>query len=156
MDKFETDNSFSSGNRHTFVMKLSGALNAAGFEESEVKRECLSRYVEPGFTEKEVAGIVSDIYTRYRSSHGSNPYCPPEYRKPHQKLKSPKSLPDRPDSEETDGFENEGVDIEPNVTLLPPFREEFFQSLPSLIRDILTYARDDTERSVLCCRRWPC
>lgn len=149
MDKFETDNSFSSGNRHTFVMKLSGALNAAGFEESEVKRECLSRYVEPGFTEKEVAGIVSDIYTRYRSSHGSNLYCPPEHRKPHQKLKSPKSLPDRPDSEETDEFENEGVDIEPDVTLLPPFREEFFQSLPSLIRDILTYARDDTERSVL-------
>ena len=89
MDKFETDNSFSSGNRHTFVMKLS-ALNAAGFEESEVKRECLSRYVEPGFTEKEVAGIVSDIYTRYRSSHGSNPYCPPEYRKPHQNSKAPK------------------------------------------------------------------
>ncbi len=109
----------------------------------------LSRYVEPGFTEKEVAGIVSDIYTRYRSSHGSNPYCPPEHRKPHQKLKSPKSLPDRPDSEETDEFENEGVDIEPDEILLPPFREEFFQSLPSLIRDILTYARDDTERSVL-------
>ena len=149
MDKFETDNSFSSGNRHTFVMKLSGALNAAGFEESEVKRECLSRYVEPGFTEKEVAGIVSDIYTRYRSSHGSNPYCPPEHQKPHHKLKSPKSLPDRPDSEETDEFENEGVDIEPDETLLPPFREEFFQSLPSLIRDILVYARDDTERSVL-------
>ena len=28
------------------------------------------------------------------------PYCPPEHQKPHHKLKSPKSLPDRPDCEE--------------------------------------------------------
>ena len=49
MNKFETDNSFSSGNRHTFVMKLSGALNAAGFEETEVKKRMPEPLRRTGF-----------------------------------------------------------------------------------------------------------
>lgn len=136
LDKFESGNSFTSGNRHTFLVKLASVLNNAGFDEREVTASCLRRYAEPGFAEKEITDIISDIYGRYCSSHGSS-------------LKSSKSFTAPIENEQEVEFEGEGVDIEPNEACLPHFREEFFHSLPPLIRDILGYAQDNTERSVL-------
>lgn len=58
IDKFEANNPFAGGGRHSFVLKLASALNSAGFDENEVMAECLCRYVEPGFAEKEIRGIA--------------------------------------------------------------------------------------------------
>ncbi|WP_455641222.1 BT4734/BF3469 family protein, partial [Parabacteroides sp.] len=51
--KFEQDNPFTDGGRHSYLIRLVSALNSAGFSESEVTAECLYRYTVPGFGEKE-------------------------------------------------------------------------------------------------------
>lgn len=76
IDKFGQGNFFTTGNRHSFLVKLASALNSAGFDLGSVCDELLRRYTEPGFTEKEIRAIVSDVYARYRSAHGSNPWNP--------------------------------------------------------------------------------
>lgn len=149
LEKFEAGNSFISGNRHAYVVKLASVLNNAGFDECEVADECRRRYTRADFTEKEITSIVADIYARYRSSHGSNPYCPPADGKTSQSLKSPKDFTGSAGNETVEEQEGEGVDIEPDETSLPPFRKEFLQSLPPLVLEILEYASDDTERSIL-------
>lgn len=136
LEKFEADNPFTSGNRHSTLVKLASVLNNAGFDEREVTDECQRRYAETDFTAKEITSVVADIYARYRSSHATSP-------------KSPKNFTASVSNESMEEQEGEGVDIEPDETLLPPFRTVCLQSLPTLVRDILGYAADDTERSIL-------
>ncbi|WP_241679595.1 BT4734/BF3469 family protein, partial [Parabacteroides goldsteinii] len=121
IDKFEANNPFAGGGRHSFVLKLASALNSAGFDENEVMAECLRRYVEPGFAEKEIRGIVADVYRRYRSSHGSNPWCPPTASTGQKSLTSVTSLTPISENPTTEGDSPLGFDIDPDEVGLPHF-----------------------------------
>ncbi|WP_455641092.1 DUF3987 domain-containing protein [Parabacteroides sp.] len=145
IDKFEQGNPFVGGNRHSFVVKLASALNSAGFDEREVCYECLRRYTEPGFTEKEIRGIVSDIYRRYRSSHGSNPWSPPLPPVAHPSVTSVTSVTPPSENYASEGESPLGFDIEPEEAGLPHFDRNVLEHLPGLVLDTVKTASDDRE-----------
>ena len=149
IDKFEANNPFAGGGRHSFVLKLASTLNSAGFDENEVMAECLRRYVEPGFAEKEIRGIVSDVYRRYRSSHGSNPWCPPTASTGQKSLTSVTSLTPISENPTTEGESPLGFDIDPDEVGLPHFDRAVIDRFPGLLSDVLKVAADDREYDLM-------
>ena len=149
IDKFEANNPFAGGGRHSFVLKLASALNSAGFDENEVMAECLRRYVEPGFAEKEIRGIVADVYRRYRSSHGSNPWCPPTASTGQKSLTSVTSLTPISENPTTEGDSPLGFDIDPDEVGLPHFDRAVIDRFPGLLSDFLKVAADDREYDLM-------
>ena len=149
IDKFEANNPFVGGGRHSFVLKLASALNSAGFDENEVMAECLRRYVEPGFAEKEIRGIVADVYRRYRSSHGSNPWCPPTASTGQKSLTSVTSLTPISENPTTEGESPLGFDIDPDEVGLPHFDRVVIDRFPGLLSDVLKVAADDREYDLM-------
>ena len=149
IDKFEANNPFAGGGRHSFVLKLASALNSAGFDENEVMVECLRRYVEPGFAEKEIRGIVADVYRRYRSSHGSNPWCPPTASTGQKSLTSVTSLTPISENPTTEGESPLGFDIDPDEVGLPHFDRVVIDRFPGLLSDVLKVAADDREYDLM-------
>ena len=149
IDKFEANNPFAGGGRHSFVLKLASALNSAGFDENEVMAECLRRYVEPGFAEKEIRGIVADVYRRYRSSHGSNPWCPPTASTGQKSLTSVTSLTPISENPTTEGDSPLGFDIDPDEVGLPHFDRVVIDRFPGLLLDVLKVAADDREYDLM-------
>ena len=149
IDKFEASNPFAGGGRHSFVLKLASALNSAGFDENEVMAECLRRYVEPGFAEKEIRGIVSDVYRRYRSSHGSNPWCPPTASTGQKSLTSVTSLTPISENPTTESESPLGFDIDPDEVGLPHFDRVVIDRFPGLLSDVLKVAADDREYDLM-------
>jgi len=149
IDKFEANNPFAGGGRHSFVLKLASALNSAGFDENEVMAECLRRYVEPDFAEKEIRGIVADVYRRYRSSHGSNPWCPPMASTGQKSLTSVTSLTPISENPTTKGESPLGFDIDPDEVGLPHFDRVVIDRFPGLLSDVLKVAADDREYDLM-------
>jgi len=149
IDKFEANNPFVGGGRHSFVLKLASALNSAGFDENEVMAECLRRYVEPDFAEKEIRGIVADVYRRYRSSHGSNPWCPPTASTGQKSLTSVTSLTPISENPTTKGDSPLGFDIDPDEVGLPHFDRVVIDRFPGLLSDVLKVATDDREYDLM-------
>ena len=149
IDKFEANNPFVGGGRHSFVLKLASALNSAGFDENEVMAECLRRYVEPDFAEKEIRGIVADVYRRYRSSHGSNPWCPPTASTGQKSLTSVTSLTPISENPTTKGDSPLGFDIDPEEVGLPHFDRVVIDRFPGLLSDVLKVATDDREYDLM-------
>ena len=149
IDKFEANNPFAGGGRHSFVLKLASALNSAGFAENEVMAECLRRYVEPGFAEKEIRGIVADVYRRYRSSHGSNPWCPPTASTGQKSLTSLTSLTSISENPPIEGESPLGFDIDPDEVGLPHFDRVVIDRFPGLLSDVLKVAADDREYDLM-------
>lgn len=149
IDKFEASNPFAGGGRHSFVLKLASALNSAGFDENEVMAECLRRYVEPGFAEKEIRGIVSDVYRRYRSSHGSNPWCPPTASTGQKSVTSVTSLTPISENPTTESESPLGFDIDPDEVGLPHFDRAVIDRFPGLLSDVLKVAADDREYDLM-------
>ena len=149
IDKFEANNPFAGGGRHSFVLKLASALNSAGFAENEVMAECLRRYVEPGFAEKEIRGIVADVYRRYRSSHGSNPWCPPTASTGQKSLTSVTSLTPISENPPIEGESPLGFDIDPDEVGLPHFDRVVIDRFPGLLSDVLKVAADDREYDLM-------
>ena len=149
IDKFEANNPFAGGGRHSFVLKLASALNSAGFDENEVMAECLRRYVEPDFAEKEIRGIVADVYRRYRSSHGSNPWCPPTASTGQKSLTSVTSLTPISENPTTKGDSPLGFDIDPDEVGLPHFDRVVIDRFPGLLSDGLKVATDDREYDLM-------
>jgi len=149
IDKFEANNPFAGGGRHSFVLKLASALNSAGFDENEVMAECLRRYVEPGFAEKEIRGIVADVYRRYRLSHGSNLWCPPTASTGQKSLTSVTSLTPISENPTTEGESPLGFDIDPDEVGLPHFDRAVIDRFPGLLSDVLKVAADDREYDLM-------
>ena len=149
IDKFEANNPFAGGGRHSFVLKLASALNSAGFAENEVMAECLRRYVEPGFAEKEIRGIVADVYRRYRSSHGSNPWCPPTASTGQKSLTSVTSLTPITENPPIEGESPLGFDIDPDEVGLPHFDRVVIDRFPGLLSDVMKVAADDREYDLM-------
>lgn len=149
IDKFEQDNPFVPGSRHSYVVKLSSVLNNAGFPQGEVASECVRRYSCPDFATAEIEKTVADIYRRYGSSHGSNPYRPKETPGNGNAVKTVGFAPACPESAPATGKDVESVDIEIDNTLLPYFDESVYEQLPPLLADVLKRAEDRTEKDVL-------
>ena len=149
IDKYEQSNTFVPGNRHSYLVKLSSALNNAGFSPYEATRECVRRYGSVDFPAAEVETTVNDIYRRYSASHGSCVFHPDAVG-PHRKtVKTVKTSPpvfqNAPLADEAD----ETTDIELDNTLLPHFDEAVYDHLPPLLTDILKRANSHTERDVM-------
>ena len=144
IDKFEAGNSFAGGGRHSYVVKLASALNGAGFAGNEVALECLRRYTEPDFGEKEIRTIVADIYRRYQSSHG-NTRRQATTGGTDGSLKSLKNL--TPVSENVHSNEESplGFDIEPGEDDFPHFDRTLLEGVPTLLADAVKPAAGDTE-----------
>lgn len=147
--KFEQDNPFTDGGRHSYLVRLVSALNSAGFSESEVTAECLYRYTAPGFGEKEILGTVADIYRRYRLSHGSNLRQSSAEAQPGVSLKSRKNPTPIPAGETAGNGSSLGFDIEADEASLPSFGEEVWEHLPPLLLDTLKVAVSDRERDLI-------
>ena len=72
LDIADSNLNWIAGNRHTTLVALASTLNRAGFDETEVIRECCTRYVQPGFEAEEIEQTISDVYQRYGAEHGAN------------------------------------------------------------------------------------
>ena len=149
IDKYEQNNAFVPGNRHSYLVKLSSVLNNAGFPSYDVVGECVRRYVAADFPATEVETTVNDIYRRYSASHGSCACRPEEVRPQRKTVKTIKTSPPVfPNAPLADG-EDKTPDIEPDNTLLPCFDEAIYDNLPPLLTDILKRAGSRTERDIL-------
>ncbi|MCD7852082.1 MAG: hypothetical protein LUH63_21615 [Parabacteroides sp.] len=60
------------GQRHANLVSLAFTLNRAGFDERAVTGECIRRYAQPDFGEKEIAKVIASAYTSGRAEHGCN------------------------------------------------------------------------------------
>lgn len=149
IDKFEMNNPFTDGGRHSYVVRLASALNSAGFSQAEVTAECLYRYTAPGFGEKEILTTVADIYHRYRTAHGSKTWCPPAAPNGLPSLTSLTSVTPLSGNHTTGEESPLGFDIEPEEAGLPHFDKELLSRLPGLISDILKTASDDREYDLM-------
>ncbi len=149
IDKYEQDNPFAAGGRHSHVVKLAAVLNNAGFSPYEVAAECTRRYVQPDFPAGEIEKTVTDIYRRYSASHGSNPYRPKEEQEIRKTAKTAKTAPDGLQRGLVTDNDVESVDIEPDISLLPCFDESIYNHLPSLLADVVKRAESRTEKDVL-------
>lgn len=72
LDEAERYGRPSKGERHSSLVSLAFCLNRAGFAERDVLDECLRRYVEPDFGEKEISKIISSTFLSGRAEHGIN------------------------------------------------------------------------------------
>ncbi|KKB55258.1 DUF3987 domain-containing protein [Parabacteroides gordonii] len=149
IDKFEMNNPFTDGYRHSYVVRLASALNSAGFSQAEVTAECLYRYTAPGFGEKEILTTVGDIYRRYRTAHGSKNWCPPAAAATAGSLKSIKSITGTSENADLSDGSPLGPDIDDEDAGLPHFEKALLAALPTVLADALKGAVDDTEFDVL-------
>lgn len=60
------------GHRHQSLVYLACLMNKNGFDLSIVIEECIKRFEQPDFDEKEIRETISDVYIRYSFEHGSN------------------------------------------------------------------------------------
>lgn len=149
IDKFESSNAFAPGGRHSYVLKLASALNSAGFDEHEVIAECLRRYTQPDFQEKEIGDVVADVYRRYRNSHGSNPWCPTNVSADKKSVKSIKNSTPIPPYTPVDEDSDMGFDIEPEEAGLPHFDRALLSHLPTLVADAVKKTSSDIEHDLM-------
>lgn len=149
IDKFEQGNPFAGGVRHSFLVKLASALNSAGFAEMEVAAECLRRYTEPGFTDKEIGGIVSDIYRRYSASHGSKNWSPQQPEKTGVRPTNPTCPTPFPGDTPFEEESPLGNDIELEDAHLPHFDRGLTEHLPRVLADAVRPAADATQFDLL-------
>lgn len=147
--KFETGNVFAPGGRHSYVLKLASALNNAGFDLYDVTRECVSRYAGADFGEKEIREIVADVYRRYGSSHGSNPWCPPVASPEAKSVKSARNTTPFPENASFEEDSPLGPDIEPEEACLPHFDQTLLSHLPKVVADAVAPAGDETEYDIM-------
>ena len=123
ISKFERNNAFLDGQRHLFIVKLAAQLNHAGFPLDEVVEECRRRYSSTDFSIGEIEKTVRDIYTRYRTSHATQPYAPKEERDSEKSSKSSKNSYSISEKNTPSDEEDEEADIELNESLLPPLQQ---------------------------------
>ena len=149
IDKYEQNNTFVAGNRHSYLVKLSSVLNNAGFSLYDAVSECVRRYGSADFPAAEVETTVNDIYRRYSASHGSCAFRPDGTSSVPKSAKSAKSATPFPKMAQKDAEYGECDDIELDNTLLPCFDENIYDHLPPLLTDILKCAYSRTDRDIL-------
>lgn len=118
---------WSKGNRHFSLVSLASNANKAGFDENVVITECIRRYAEPDFDDKEIRETISDVYKRYSSDHGSK-----------QKAFTPKT--DKRTKGQKDTSQNTEEDLLDEDELLTtkyPDVEEVRQYIPAAFYDYI-------------------
>ena len=149
ISKFERNNAFLDGQRHLFIVKLAAQLNHAGFPLDEVVEECRRRYSSTDFSIGEIEKTVRDIYTRYRTSHATQPYAPKEERDSEKSSKSSKNSYSISEKNTPSDEEDEEADIELNESLLPHFSKAIYDQLPDILSDTLKPAKSQDERDIM-------
>ena len=89
------------------------------------------------------------MYRRYRSSHGSNPWCPPTASTGQKSLTSVTSLTPISENPTTEGESPLGFDIDPDEVGLPHFDRVVIDRFPGLLSDVLKVAADDREYDLM-------
>ena len=110
----------------------------------DANRGCFASY-DPDAFYKEVA----DGYRRYRSSHGSNPWCPPTASTGQKSLTSLTSLTPISENPPIEGDSPLGFDIDPDEVNLPHFDRVVIDRFPGLLSDVLKVAADDREYDLM-------
>lgn len=155
LDEADRGLSWVKGQRHSNLLKLLYSLNRAGFDERTVTSECISRYVQPDFSEKEIAKVISYTYTAKRAEHGCNRKEFTSYASSRQVVECPVSA-DSADSASSIPLSDE---VDPNVLksnrlnkameMTQCFPPAVYEHLPSLLQDMFTEGLTDVERSVV-------
>lgn len=71
LDKADPNLNWVVGNRHSTLVSLANCLNQAGFDETDVIKECSSRYIQSDFDDKEISDTIRSVYKNYTSQHGT-------------------------------------------------------------------------------------
>ena len=82
IDRFESDNPFADGGRHSYLVRLTSALNSAGFAEYEVETECCVATANRDSGRKKSGESWRTFTVVTAVAHGSNPYDPSKGEKP--------------------------------------------------------------------------
>lgn len=138
------------GVRHGLLVRLAYSLNRAGFPEHEVVAECLRRFTEASFGEKEICKIISSVYIRKRSEHGINGRKQTAFRSP-ESTESVKSVKKSNSilysGEEAPEKGQEATDEHVNH-MLQGFPRDVTEHLPALLRDAIRPGMTDTDRDL--------
>ena len=110
----------------------------------DANRGCFASYDPDAFYKE-----VTDVYRRYRSSHGSNPWCPPTASTGQKSLTSVTSLTPISENPTTEGESPLGFDIDPDEVGLPHFDRVVIDRFPGLLSDVLKVAADDREYDLM-------
>ncbi len=132
-----------SGSRHTQLTSIAGCLVNVGFDMDEAISECVRRYAEPDFGEKEIESVIRGIYNKGRADFGKN-------RKDFSRKTGGVSTVSTsttyiiPKNEDTAIDDSQTVDIEDSEAYLPTFPKSVYENLPSLLRELLPEAPEES------------
>lgn len=115
------------GTRNKSLVSLAYDANRAGFEKNVVIDECVTRYAEPDFDDKEIKYTISYIYKKASSEHGINQktFTP-------KKDKKTKGHSDTPINKEEDLLDEDEL-----LTAKYPDVEEVRQYIPAAFYDYI-------------------
>lgn len=135
------------GQRHTNLVSLAFTLNRAGFDERAVTGECIRRYTQPDFGEKEIAKVIASAYTSGRAEHGCNrkEFVPPAEG---VSARSACSALYTPSSDETGDSSLESRRLENAKEMTQCFPPAVYENLPPFFKEMFTEGLTEVERSV--------
>ena len=133
-----------SGSRHTQLTSLAGCLVNAGFDMDDAIRECVRRYAEPDFGEKEIEDAIRGIYNKGRADFGKNRKEKP-FRKSSESSESAKSSHFGGGNPEEEPQE---VDIEDSGEFLPVFPQIVYDSLPDGLKKLVPEHMEGSLRDI--------
>lgn len=135
------------GQRHTNLVSLAFTLNRAGFDERTVTGECVSRYAQPDFGEKEIAKVIASAYTSGRVEHGCNRK---EFVPPAEGVSacSARSALYAPQPEEMDDSSLESRRLDNAKEMAQCFPPAVYENLPPFFKEMFTGGLTEVEKSV--------
>ena len=125
-----------SGSRHTQLTSLVGCLVNAGFDMDDAISECVRRYAEPDFGEKEIESAIRGIYNKGRADFGKNrkDLARKEYNKTAETAKTANTSRN---GNNTGDDEVKEVDIEESELFLETFPKSVYEELPGSVKKLL-------------------
>ena len=147
LDRADMTNTWQKGQRHALLVSLAFCLNRAGFDERLVESECVRRYAQPDFGEKEIAKTIASVYARARAEHGANrrEYTPPYAKK---SATSANSASNAFHSGKAVSEEEETVEFEEPDQKLPSFDFDLIEQAPAIVRDMIQPGLQGHERNI--------
>ena len=142
------------GQRHANLVSLAFTLNRAGFDEQAVVRECIARYVQPDFGDKEVSKVIASAYAKGRAEHGCNRKeftFGASVRSPEKEASSAHSACSAlytPPLEENTDIGLEYKRLEKAKEMAQCFPDAVYEHLPPFFKEMFTEGLTEVERSV--------
>lgn len=132
--------SMQKGQRHSTLVSLAYSLNRAGFDERMVLSECIRRYAEPDFDQKEITKIIVSAYTSGKAEHGCN--------RREASARSACSAPSFSPCGEKEGMGLDGIQLEHAKSATKCFPSALYEHLPDMLSDMFIEGLTEVERSV--------